>query len=79
MRISLFIGLSVMLVSMLVGVSLGLAAAWFGGGGKFPSKPIEYVVQASPGGGSDTFVRVVADILAKEKIITVPIAVAMNT
>lgn len=30
-RISLFIGLSVMLVSMLVGVSLGLAAAWFGG------------------------------------------------
>jgi dipeptide transport system permease protein len=30
-RISLFIGMSVMLVSMLVGVVLGLAAAWFGG------------------------------------------------
>jgi dipeptide transport system permease protein len=30
-RISLFIGLSVMLVSMFVGVSMGLAAAWFGG------------------------------------------------
>jgi dipeptide transport system permease protein len=30
-RISLFIGLSVMIVSMLVGVGLGLAAAWFGG------------------------------------------------
>ena len=30
-RISLFIGLSVMTVSMLFGVSLGLAAAWFGG------------------------------------------------
>jgi dipeptide transport system permease protein len=30
-RISLFIGLSVMIVSMLVGVALGLAAAWFGG------------------------------------------------
>lgn len=30
-RISLFIGLSVMLVSSLVGVSLGLVAAWFGG------------------------------------------------
>jgi dipeptide transport system permease protein len=30
-RISLFIGLAVMIVSMLVGVSLGLAAAWFGG------------------------------------------------
>lgn len=30
-RISLFIGLAVMLVSMVVGVTLGLAAAWFGG------------------------------------------------
>lgn len=30
-RISLFIGLSVMIVSMMVGVALGLAAAWFGG------------------------------------------------
>jgi dipeptide transport system permease protein len=30
-RISLFIGLAVMVVSMVVGVSLGLAAAWFGG------------------------------------------------
>jgi dipeptide transport system permease protein len=30
-RISLFIGLSVMIVSMIVGVALGLAAAWFGG------------------------------------------------
>jgi dipeptide transport system permease protein len=30
-RVSLFIGLSVMVVSMLVGIALGLAAAWFGG------------------------------------------------
>jgi dipeptide transport system permease protein len=30
-RISLFIGLSVMVVSMFVGVVLGLASAWFGG------------------------------------------------
>jgi dipeptide transport system permease protein len=30
-RISLFIGLSVMTVSMIVGVALGLASAWFGG------------------------------------------------
>jgi dipeptide transport system permease protein len=30
-RISLFIGMAVMIVSMFVGVSLGLAAAWFGG------------------------------------------------
>jgi dipeptide transport system permease protein len=30
-RISLFIGLSVMLVSMVIGIALGLASAWFGG------------------------------------------------
>jgi dipeptide transport system permease protein len=30
-RISLFIGMAVMIVSMFVGVGLGLAAAWFGG------------------------------------------------
>lgn len=30
-RISLFIGLSVMVASMITGVALGLAAAWFGG------------------------------------------------
>jgi dipeptide transport system permease protein len=30
-RISLFIGLSVMVVSMIVGIVLGLASAWFGG------------------------------------------------
>jgi dipeptide transport system permease protein len=30
-RISLFIGLSVMVVSMVVGIALGLVAAWFGG------------------------------------------------
>ncbi len=30
-RISLFIGLSVMIVGMVVGVALGLAAAWYGG------------------------------------------------
>lgn len=52
------------------GVSL---AAW--GGGKFPSKPIEYVVQSSPGGGSDTFVRLISDILTKEKLINATIVV----
>ena len=56
-------------------VAPGVSLAAWGSGGKFPSKPIEYVVQASPGGGSDTFVRVVANILTKEKILTVPIVV----
>jgi putative tricarboxylic transport membrane protein len=40
-----------------------------------PDKPIEFVVQASAGGGSDIFARSMATILANEKIVTVPINV----
>ena len=36
---------------------------------KYPSKPIEYVCQAKPGGSSDQFVRGIADLLNKEGII----------
>jgi putative tricarboxylic transport membrane protein len=40
-----------------------------------PEKPVEFVVQASAGGGSDIFARTIAKILADEKIVTVPINV----
>jgi putative tricarboxylic transport membrane protein len=40
-----------------------------------PDRPIEFVVQASAGGGSDLFARTMADIMTKEKIVTVPINV----
>ena len=40
-----------------------------------PDKPIEFVVQAAAGGGSDIFARSMAKILAEEKIVTVPINV----
>ncbi len=56
-------------------VGPGVSSAALFGGGKFPSKPIEYVVQSSPGGGSDTFVRVISDILSKEKLIAATIVV----
>jgi putative tricarboxylic transport membrane protein len=45
------------------------AAAWK------PDKPVEFVVQAAAGGGSDIFARTIAKILADEKIVTVPINV----
>jgi len=40
-----------------------------------PDKPVEFVVQAAAGGGSDIFARSMAKILAEEKIVTVPINV----
>ncbi len=40
-----------------------------------PDKPIEFVVQAAAGGGSDIMARTLAKALANEKIVTVPINV----
>ena len=40
-----------------------------------PDKPVEFVVQAAAGGGSDIFARNLAKVLAAEKIVTVPINV----
>jgi putative tricarboxylic transport membrane protein len=37
----------------------------------FPAKPIELIVHTGPGGGSDIFTRVVADIIAKDKLLPV--------
>jgi putative tricarboxylic transport membrane protein len=50
-------------------VSSVLAAEWK------PDKPIEFVVQAAAGGGSDIMARSLAKVLAEEKIVTVPINV----
>lgn len=40
-----------------------------------PDKPVEFVVQASAGGGSDIFARTMAKVLSDEKIVTTPINV----
>ena len=40
-----------------------------------PDRPVEFVVQAAAGGGSDIFARSVAKIMAAEKIVTVPVNV----
>jgi putative tricarboxylic transport membrane protein len=41
----------------------------------FPSKPLEFVVHTSAGGGTDIFGRVVAEIIAREKLLNQPINV----
>jgi putative tricarboxylic transport membrane protein len=41
----------------------------------FPSKAIEVVVHTGPGGGSDLFVRAVADIIVREKLLPQPLVI----
>ncbi len=41
----------------------------------FPSRPLEFVVHTSAGGGTDIFARVVAEIIAREKLLNQPINV----
>ena len=41
----------------------------------YPAKPIELVVHTGPGGGSDLVARVVADVVAREKLLPQPLIV----
>jgi putative tricarboxylic transport membrane protein len=41
----------------------------------FPSRPIEFVVHTSPGGGTDVIARIISEILTREKLINQPINV----
>jgi putative tricarboxylic transport membrane protein len=45
----------------------------------FPSRPIEFVVHTSPGGGTDTFARAVAEMLGREKILSQPATISNRT
>jgi putative tricarboxylic transport membrane protein len=40
-----------------------------------PDRPVEFVVQAAAGGGSDLFARTMAEIMTKEKLVEVPVNV----
>ncbi|MGZ8198293.1 MAG: Bug family tripartite tricarboxylate transporter substrate binding protein [Burkholderiales bacterium] len=42
----------------------------------FPSRPLELVVHTSPGGGTDTLARTIADIITREKLVNQPINVS---
>lgn len=45
----------------------------------YPSKPIEFVVHTSPGGGTDVFARAVTEMLTREKVFSQPVLVANRT
>jgi putative tricarboxylic transport membrane protein len=71
------IGVGIRVRSLLVAV-IGTAAALAGAvqAQPFPSKPIEFNVHTSPGGGTDTFARAVSDLLGREKIFSQPLIVS---
>jgi putative tricarboxylic transport membrane protein len=56
-------------------MSAPLATAFAAESSWKPEKPVEFVVQAAAGGGSDIFARSLAKVLADEKIVTTPINV----
>ena len=45
----------------------------------FPSRPIEFVVHTSPGGGTDVFARAVSEFMGREKIFSQPMTVSNRT
>lgn len=55
---------------LVLATACGAAAAQ-----SYPSKPIEFVVQTSPGSGTDVYCRGVTDIMQREKLITQSIVV----
>jgi putative tricarboxylic transport membrane protein len=65
------LGFSMIIVLWLFGAVEFLNAAE----STYPNKPIAFITHSGPGGGMDTMLRRIADILAKEQIVTQPIRV----
>lgn len=61
------------------GMAIAAAAVALGGvmasAQPYPSKPIEFVVHANPGGGTDVFARLVTEIMTREKLVSQPLIV----
>jgi putative tricarboxylic transport membrane protein len=64
-----------MMVAGLIAIALGVAPAVGAGAAGFPEKPIQLIVHASAGGGSDIFARTLAAANDKEKFFPQPIVV----
>lgn len=63
------------LFTILILTSMILASAPLAVAGPYPEKNIEFVTHSAPGGGSDIFARHIANLLEKEKIVSVPLVV----
>lgn len=60
---------TIALVAMLTTIAPALAQEWK------PTRPVEFVAAAGPGGGTDTFARVVQASLSKSGLLTSPVIV----
>jgi putative tricarboxylic transport membrane protein len=59
-------------------LAAALLAAWSAGAvlaQGYPSRPIEFVVHVNPGGGTDVFARLVAEVMTREKLVAQPLVV----
>jgi putative tricarboxylic transport membrane protein len=65
-------------VRSFVAAVIGVAAALTGAAQAqpYPSRPIEFNVHTSPGGGTDLFARTVTEILIREKVFSQPVIVS---
>jgi len=63
----------IIIVAVLAVSVLATAPALFGAASFTPNRPIEFVIFASPGGGSSIFAETVGGIMEKEKLVPVPV------
>jgi len=63
MNLSCFVIVSMALTSLLSARPLGAAES-------YPNRPILFITHSGPGGGMDTMLRRITDVMAKEKLVT---------
>jgi len=61
-------------IALAAGIALGTASAVHAADWQ-PNRPVEFVAAAGPGGGTDTFARVVQSAITKNGLLSVPIIV----
>ncbi len=59
--------------------AFALASAGIALAQAYPSKPVEFVVHTTPGGGTDVFARAVSEIIARDKLLPQPVTVSNRT
>jgi putative tricarboxylic transport membrane protein len=61
------------LVTVAASLALGCAISASAYAQTWPSRPMEFVVHTSPGGGTDLFARFVSDVITRNKLVSQPI------
>ncbi|MGH7267004.1 MAG: Bug family tripartite tricarboxylate transporter substrate binding protein [Candidatus Rokuibacteriota bacterium] len=60
--------------ALITAVAIVLLGAWTGAAGAWePSKPVEFIIMAGQGGGADQYARLIAGLVEKHKLASVPL------